>query len=863
MEAVPGSGFAENCTCIDTYYNNGSRCALCPVNHTCAGGVRTACPATEWTNGRRGAAHCLCEPGFFRGASLGPAAEVCALCSEDYFCTGEDDARHACPYYSTSDTATARVSGCLCDAGFGVEYDANASAAHHCRACVEREDGRGQFKNSSGNRACDECTLCDPLVQHMTTAVRCTATQDAVCQACTVCQLSASEHYETQACQQFSQKLCGSCLLCNYTVQWQSTACQELANRECAAIDFLAPCAVGSYRGNHTETKDSECLLCAYEDAAYQGSRLHEATTSGGVYDDAFSCRVRCLPFSRLRDPARHWLGCVTCETGNVLFKHFVQNETACEFTCSTGYTERRNADGLDGDCVPGVSAGSAAYFAHTLNVTSVRRVPRSDAGTNGTDLAAFRFAVSHSTHSYFVILVGATSPACSERARQHRELHCCFSDLWRISTKRQMGIPEPLDETCSRASAPWSNKTSDSQLEFEIADASLPALGTCVANGTGLDCEIVISIVDMVLFKSESRTLRLRVQRGSAHAVLNNAHRYVPLEGFAVEVQLAYFDGTSPVFAILTHMAPLAAAGTTTVSIRGVGLAFVEPASALNCGRLSIAGDAASRRNWTLEASTTAVTFMRAGPGHSLLQLYYTLRLADRETAETPDQMDITVWRNVSLRRAVCEPAPPAHVVENGAVFSASGLGAAAVAHASKLQTSEHSVRGSLGSLTSFVAMSVLRHVTRVRIASMLVASALQPGLLPDGITELKHGRLVFTSSFRASCLAAGTPSEPLCAYQYLHYDPHVLGIYTFRSCSAEAQALARAWLLSVFGMTDDAGHVQALCARTFALGDRVFSITMVNTRAFLPHTPAWRGVQDRNTAAQSSRVFALFRFE
>jgi hypothetical protein len=119
----------------------------------------------------------------------------------------------------------------------------------------------------------------------------------------------------------------------------------------------------------------------------------------------------------------------------------------------------------------------------------------------------------------------------------------------------------------------------------------------------------------------------------------------------------------------------------------------------------------------------------------------------------------------------------------------------------------------------------------------------------------------MAFTSSFRASCLGAGTPSAPVCAYQYLHYDPHVLGIYTFTSCAAEAQALARAWLRSVFGLDDDVGHVQALCARTRR--DYVFSITMVNTRAFLPRTPAWQVSQDRNTPARSSRVFVLFRFE
>jgi hypothetical protein len=92
---------------------------------------------------------------------------------------------------------------------------------------------------------------------------------------------------------------------------------------------------------------------------------------------------------------------------------------------------------------------------------------------------------------------------------------------------------------------------------------------------------------------------------------------------------------------------------------------------------------------------------------------------------------------------------------------------------------------------------------------------------------------------------------------------DPHVQGIYTFRSCSPEAQAAARAWLRAVFGVHDDSGHVAALCARSRVFSDYPFAITMVNTRAYLPRTPQWRVFQNRNTPARSSRVFALFRFE
>jgi hypothetical protein len=67
--------------------------------------------------------------------------------------------------------------------------------------------------------------------------------------------------------------------------------------------------------------------------------------------------------------------------------------------------------------------------------------------------------------------------------------------------------------------------------------------------------------------------------------------------------------------------------------------------------------------------------------------------------------------------------------------------------------------------------------------VASMLLASELEPRLMDTYITGLKQGRLDFSPSFLQTCLTAGTPQEPVCVNQYLHYDPHVQGIYTFRS--------------------------------------------------------------------------------
>ena len=55
---------------------------------------------------------------------------------------------------------------------------------------------------------------------------------------------------------------------------------------------------------------------------------------------------------------------------GNVLFKVFTQNNSACTFTCLAGYVR------ADDDCVLApIQANDSSYWNHSLNVTHVRRV--------------------------------------------------------------------------------------------------------------------------------------------------------------------------------------------------------------------------------------------------------------------------------------------------------------------------------------------------------------------------------------------------------------------------------------------------------------------------------------------------------
>jgi hypothetical protein len=142
MESAPGSGFFDNCTCVNLDYNNGTRCEDCNVDFSCVGGRQHACPALEWTNGLTRKEACVCRPGFVRA---GANAE-CVPCTDDFFCDGSDDRQHPCPPSSLGRGAT-NVSECLCNVTFQVVHSNNVSQPHSCRECSQNHSQ----KNSSSN----------------------------------------------------------------------------------------------------------------------------------------------------------------------------------------------------------------------------------------------------------------------------------------------------------------------------------------------------------------------------------------------------------------------------------------------------------------------------------------------------------------------------------------------------------------------------------------------------------------------------------------------------------------------------------------------------------------------------------------
>lgn len=847
MQSEPGSGFFENCTCVNRYYNNGTRCEDCNVDFACVGGRQHACPALEWTNGLTRQEACVCRPGFVR------AGAECVPCSDDFFCDGSDDAQHPCPPSSLGRAAT-NVSECLCNATFEVVHSNNVSEPHACRLCPLHF-----FKDFVGNSPCLRCTRCLPAADSVWTRIVCDAAFDAMCDACTVCHDPAAadtpaEQWAGVGCQEFTDTVCANCTLCDYANEWEQAPCAETRDRECAAIQRARPCEVGQYAGNHSRTTDSECLPCAMNDTLYEGQRLHVYTSAGRRYDDAASCDIACRPFSRLRDPAAPALGCVSCETGNVLFKVFTQNDSACTFTCRAGYV--RAGD----DCVlPPLQPSASSFWNHSLSVTHVRRVAVGGA-------AAFRFTVSHTAHGSFAVVVGGAEPTCAGRAplalRRRPPSACCFAGLWRVSTKNQLGLASSADETCSATNAPPSSRISDTQLEFDVPDARLTELALCAvhlnASVGELACVLHVSIVDAVLLHHFSVAVPLELRRGAALAFLPGAHTYVPVLSFHAEVQLAYLDAGQPVFLVVSDIVPLPAAGAVEVLLVS-GLERVEPAQDANCDRYALNSSAASTTLWTLAgAPARATVFLRAPAGTTTLKLYYALRLLEREgeAAEPRNTMNVAVWRNVTLTHPVCERSPAALAVRLGEVHSCSGLGAAAVATATALREPSETVRGELGGLTSFVARALLAHVRSVHPAHMLAAFALPDAapLLAANVTTTEGGGLDFSEAFAAACSASAA-----CHLRYVYGG----GVHYASSCDAAAQHAARAWLSAALGVVDDAGHVEALCARAQREPRYAFLIALVNTRAYMPRTAPWHALQNKSAPQSTSRVYALFEFQ
>jgi hypothetical protein len=469
--------------------------------------------------------------------------------------------------------------------------------------------------------------------------------------------------------------------------------CSESGDSECSRITRDRTCPVGFYAGGHTRTTDSRCLPCAVRNTPYEGEWLHHFTSAGRSYDDPYSCELTCRAFSRLANGTDPSFGCTTCETGNVLFKEFTQDLLACQFECLPGYAKRGE------DCVlETFHTDTQIYWNHSVNVTHVRR----EAMWNNSGRSAFQLTVSHTAHGNFAVVVGKSEPTCAGRAavelRRAASAACCFSELWRVSTTNQLGLSSTAREHCSRSTPPWSERISDTQLVFEVPDTRIEELANCSQFEDGLACDLYVSIVDTLLLHHFSVPVRLELRRAAALSAVGT-QTYVPLSGIRVEAQLAYveLDG-SPVFVVVSDMAPLPGAGATDVVLHSAGLRLAQPPPEVNCERYGTllarprrrlpASANVSAEAWTLDAAPVrAMTFMRAPARNTVSEALLHPPTARARGGDRHQEHDARrPCGATSPRSALFATAPPVAVSGDGEVLSCSGLGETAVAAVHRL---------------------------------------------------------------------------------------------------------------------------------------------------------------------------------
>ena len=670
MVSEIGSDAHFDCVCVPGLYNNGSVCETCPAQHFCPGDkFFYACAQNEWTNNQLGLHVCICQPGYWRNNG------VCTPCLQNSYCPGTADEIIQCPGNTTSPSYSSVITDCACIPGYtNTTTESHNHTMHECNLCQH-----DFVKTETGNHACVPCYKCLPINGQYEIQA-CRPAHDAVCDQCDAC-LDPLRYTSTQ-CMSTSDAICSLCHLCDFSKEYEALSCEPQHDRICHNITFDRACENGQFAGRHTNTSDSKCTACQYRDTNYFNQRLHYANSAGQIYNDKYSCQVKCLGFSILRDPANHSLGCKTCEDGNLLLRTLKKDpdDLQCLFDCRPGYKldESRN------ECVlESLASSTVNTFTPKLAVSNFERT---DEG--------FVFTVLHANHSRFVVTVGPHEPyTCSQ-------MECCWSNLWRVSTLNQLGA---IADGCESKPEITRRQISGDTLQFAIPDVRIGEVANCSFDKLDHVCTLVIAITDTILKKTFSQSVILTTKRSTQYAWITGKDRMIPLQSFDVKLMKAYSDTDSDVFVILVSASSVGPPYTMTT--RGVGMTIVQ--NPRTCSRLNLPVNVSA--SVQVDTSTvSSVTYWRVAKHTSTLRFLFSLQGADAF-----DLMDIAAVRNVSGAEPICfdESAPLQY--SQGYVEAVAGLGQDAVENS---RTTGITTHGESGTLLTFMAFARGTHVTSVK---------------------------------------------------------------------------------------------------------------------------------------------------
>ena len=831
-----GSQSFRNCTCIDGWYNDPNdwdTCLECPANSYCRGGYRYACPALRWTQNltrQTEVEACKCIPGLFENANL------CAPCQRGTYCPGDNNAVQ-CPAHATSALGSIKLLDCLCEIGY-------TNTSWPGLSCVQCPMGV-KYKSVIGNTPCLDCTLCK-ADQDQYEAVACVPTANAVCDACNTCS-DPPGFYVAQVCQDKVNAQCAPCSICDLSTQYEDTACRPDSNTVCENIDFDSECPDGRYRGGHTSTTDSLCLPCQYQDIKYLGYTLHTAIGDGTQYNNPYSCPIQCLGNSKLRNASSEYLGCISCETGNVLLKDFTVStyDETCSFTCKQDYV-RILTDTGEEDCVtpPLKASTDNAGVQHTVLVTNFERTALGNT-----------FTVEHTNHSRFIVVVGK-SPL-----QNCRMSSCCYADHWRVSTLAQAGFPSYTTvDGCSRATPNVAHElVSSTTLKFSVSDADIGTIAQCyeVASGvnSSTECELYATLLDTVLSTTVSTQIRLTLKRAEQFVFFSHKQQYIALDSFDAQVFRAYtLDAGESVYVLKIGLS-----GPVFDIVVRVQNMLQETTRPDGCDNLQFEQNAQYMSSNTLQSTATHTTHVSYWKGHSdQVIAYLTLRMG------LGNEQDIAVSRNLAGVPAVCSAATTNATLALASIRTVAGMGSNRITALYQVQNENEATHGELGQLMTFAVQAFDTNpltITLVNLLALYTRSAASKQAV-DAVspkTVLDDNFLHFTYNLRSTC----RQYPQTCAYESWHptlfYDNSV---HVLRDCTAASKLEASTWLRNEFGVPHDDGHVATLCSHFLQNSQKSYQAVLVHTGKYLSRN-VWLDYQNTNMSVTEVQMWVNFQYD
>lgn len=309
--SAPGSDDATDCQCAPGFYNDGSGCVACELDHHCTDGFLERCPEHSFNNhpGSASVFDCQCHRRYYRNTTADGTDFDCLLCGPNDFCF--NNTAFDCPDdRMVADAGSFVQSNCTCVPGFyNSEDDAaclecprdtycehglrfNCSLDRHtleprstaAEDCLCRPGSRavegvcatcGPDTFCPGDETLEACpdhavanagsvTLLDcecsegyASVSPNASALECVAcaagkfkavVANAACEACTVCSAANDAVYEHEACRATADAVCVPCSTCSGGGQYVSSVCEDLLDATCAN------CSVCDYSTEYTHT---------------------------------------------------------------------------------------------------------------------------------------------------------------------------------------------------------------------------------------------------------------------------------------------------------------------------------------------------------------------------------------------------------------------------------------------------------------------------------------------------------------------------------------------------------------------------------------------------------------------------------